>query len=180
MKSVIKTPIKDLKIIELFHMTDERGSFSKTYNQSSLEKLGLPPFTIKESFFSFSKKGVVRGMHFQLPPHDHSKIVFVPKGAVLDVVVDLRKKSDTYGQHMEIELSDQNYLALYIPSGFAHGFQALEDDTLIYYLVSSEYAPAYDTGIHYLSCDIEWPLEIKGTSDRDNTFVNFDQFESPF
>ena len=158
---------------------DNRGSFEKAFHDSNFRKEGID-FTLKESYFSFSKKDVIRGMHFQLPPHQHSKIVFCPVGAILDVIVDLRKNSPTYGQFFADELSAKNHKAYFIPEGFAHGFKALTEDAMTYYLVSSEYSKAHDTGILYNSIGIEWDVENPIVSERDLSFMKLSDFESPF
>src|ERR1041384_2693086 len=111
-------------LLQLPAFTDARGLFVKTFQDSLLHAQGIH-FTLKESYFSLSKKDVIRGMHFQTPPHQHSKIVFCPQGAILDVIIDLRKNSATYGRYYAQELSAENHLAYYIPEGFAHGFKSL-------------------------------------------------------
>src|ERR1700753_1478426 len=117
-------PLQGAFLITLPAPTDNRGLFIKTFHDTTLRKAGVD-FKLKESYFSLSKKDVIRGMHFQTPPHQHSKIVFCPYGAILDVIVDLRKNSPTYGQHYATELSLEKHNAYYIPEGFAHGFKAL-------------------------------------------------------
>jgi dTDP-4-dehydrorhamnose 3,5-epimerase len=158
---------------------DGRGSFVKSFGETRLRDAGID-FTLRESYFSFSKKDVIRGMHFQLPPHQHSKIVFCQQGAILDVIVDLRKDSPTYRQHFIHELSDKNNKALFIPEGFAHGFKSLTDNALTYYLVSSEYNKDYDTGIRYDSIGFDWEIKNPIISERDLSFVAIRDFESPF
>jgi dTDP-4-dehydrorhamnose 3,5-epimerase len=123
---------------------------------------------------------VIRGMHFQLPPHQHSKIVFCPRGAILDVILDLRKEQKTYGQYFKVELSAANHKALYIPEGFAHGFKALTDDSLTCYFVSSQYHKEADTGIRYDSFGMNWDEESPVVSPRDLSFAELSGFESPF
>jgi dTDP-4-dehydrorhamnose 3,5-epimerase len=156
-----------------------RGSFVKTFHETSLAKVGVE-FTLRESYFSFSNKDVIRGMHFQLPPHQHSKIVFCPHGAILDVIIDLRKNSPTYRQYFANELSGENHMGLYIPEGFAHGFKALTDDALTYYLVSSEYNTAHDAGIRFDSIGFDWGISNPTLSARDLSFAAMDDFNSPF
>ena len=158
---------------------DARGSFVKTFHDSTLASEGID-FTLQESYFSFSKKDVIRGMHFQLPPHHHSKIVFCPVGAILDVVVDLRKDSPTYGRYFAHELSAKNNRAFYIPKGFAHGFKSLTEDAMTYYLVSSEYNRHHDTGVRYDSIGFDWEVKDPILSERDLSFQRLDEFESGF
>jgi dTDP-4-dehydrorhamnose 3,5-epimerase len=167
------------KLITLPSSEDARGSFVKTYHETALAKHGIH-FSLKESYFSFSKKDVIRGMHFQLPPHDHSKIVFCPQGAIMDVILDLRKDSPTYRQYSTYQLSAENHHALFIPEGFAHGFKSLSDDALTYYLVSSEYSQPHDTGIRYDTIGLDWQVAAPILSARDLSFGPLDKFESPF
>lgn len=172
-------PLPDAKLLTLPAFPDERGMFVKTFHETTLAEAGIH-FTLKESYFSFSHKNVIRGMHFQLPPHQHAKIVFCPKGAILDVIIDLRKGSPTYGQFHAEELSDANHRAYYIPEGFAHGFKALTDDAMTYYLVSSEYHKASDTGIRWDSFGFDWRCAEPLISTRDASFAGLEDFQSPF
>jgi dTDP-4-dehydrorhamnose 3,5-epimerase len=165
-------------LITLPAFPDERGLFVKTFHQSTLHGQGIH-FPIAESYFSFSHKGVIRGMHFQTPPHAHAKIVFCPAGAILDVVLDLRKDSPTYGRHFSQELSAENHQALYIPVGCAHGFQALTEGAMTYYLVSTEWSKEHDTGVRWDSFGMQWAAgEVM--SDRDKGFPTLADFNSPF
>ena len=179
MWKVEELPLKDAKLITLPAFADARGTFVKTFHETILKEKGIN-FVLRESYFSLSKKDVIRGMHFQLPPHHHSKIVFCPQGAILDVIVDLRKSSPTYGQHFAHELSAENHLAYFIPEGFAHGFKSLTDDAITYYLVSSEYSQQHDTGIRYDSIGYGWGVDAPIISERDLSFVNMKEFDSPF
>ncbi|HRP89401.1 MAG TPA: dTDP-4-dehydrorhamnose 3,5-epimerase [Edaphocola sp.] len=167
------------KIIDMNTFIDNRGSFTKTFNQSLFKEIDID-FELKESYFSYSRKAVIRGMHFQLPPHEHSKIVFCPKGAILDVIVDLRKASKTFGQYHSQILSADNNKAFYIPKGFAHGFKALEDHSITYYLVSSEYHKESDTGILWDSFGLDWEEPLPIISERDSSFLSLNEFISPF
>jgi len=172
-------PLPDAKIIDLPAFADNRGWFVKTFNDSGWKEAGID-FTLRESYFSVSGKDVIRGMHFQTPPHQHAKIVFCPFGAILDVIVDLRKGSPTYGQHYAQELSAENHKAYYIPEGFAHGFKALTEGAITYYLVSSEYNQAADTGVLYDSIGFDWQLDAPVISARDLSFPTLEAFNSPF
>ncbi len=172
-------PLEGAMLITLPHSKDERGFFTKSFHETSLKKAGID-FTLRESYFSLSKKDVIRGMHFQTPPHQHSKIVFCPQGAILDVIIDLRKGSVTYGQYYAQELSAENHLAYYIPEGFAHGFKSLRDDAITYYLVSSEYRQANDTGILYDSFGFDWRVKKPVISPRDLSFPGLTDFKTPF
>lgn len=179
MWAVNKLPLADAQLITLPAFSDERGVFVKTFNDDDFKAIGIN-FQLKESYFSLSKTNVIRGMHFQLPPHQHSKIVFCPQGAILDVLVDLRKNSPTFGQHYAQELSAANQLAYFIPEGFAHGFKALTNDAMTYYLVSSCYNKAVDTGIRYDSFGFDWECEKPIISSRDLSFPSLQSFNSPF
>ena len=172
-------PLTGAKLITLPAPTDARGLFVKTFHDSTLHNSGID-FILKESYFSVSKRDVIRGMHFQTPPHQHSKIVFCPWGAILDVIVDLRKGSPTFGKHVAHELSAENHQAYFIPEGFAHGFKALTDDAMTYYLVSSEYCKEHDTGIRYDSIGLDWAVTEPIISARDLSFVKLEDFHSPF
>ncbi len=173
------TPLTGAFVIEMPKFKDERGDFTKTFHHSSFLKENLD-FDLKESYFSFSNLGVIRGMHFQKPPHQHAKIVFCPVGTILDVLLDLRKESPTYLQSFSIELSSDNHKAIFIPEGFAHGFQALKDNSMTFYLVSSEYNPENDTGIKWDSFDFPWNNNQPIISKRDRSFPDLTSFNSPF
>jgi dTDP-4-dehydrorhamnose 3,5-epimerase len=161
--------------------TDQRGDFVKTFHETALRELGLP-FEIKEEFYSTSHKNVVRGMHFQLPPADHIKLVYCLKGAVLDVVVDLRRNSPTFGRAHAEELSETNHRGFYIPAGFAHGFLSLTEGALMIYKTSTVHTPACDAGIHWNSFGFAWPLDAGApiVSKRDAEFVPLAEFNTPF
>ncbi|MDI9318951.1 MAG: dTDP-4-dehydrorhamnose 3,5-epimerase [Phycisphaerales bacterium] len=171
--------VQEATILDLPAFADPRGSFIKTFNDSLFQSWGIH-FQPKESYYSISNQGVIRGMHFQLPPHQHAKIVFCPVGAILDVAVDLRKTSPKYGHCFAQILSAENNKAFYIPEGFAHGFKSLTDGALTYYLVSSEYHPASDSGIAYDSIDFDWACDKPTLSKRDKNFICFADFQSPF
>ncbi len=173
-------PLEGAFLITMPRFTDERGVFIKTFNDDTFMQAADIGFELKESYFSTSKKGVIRGMHFQLPPYQHSKVVYCPQGAILDVIVDLRKESATYGQYYAHELSAENHKAYFIPEGFAHGFKALTDGAMTYYLVSSGYHKDSDTGILYNSIGYDWRVENPIISGRDLSFGTLAEFDSPF
>jgi dTDP-4-dehydrorhamnose 3,5-epimerase len=172
-------PLEGAFLITLPRFTDDRGVFVKSFNEDTFRQVGIG-FELKESYFSTSKKDVIRGMHFQLPPHQHSKVVYCPQGAILDVIVDLRKESPTYGQYYAHELSEDNHMAYFIPEGFAHGFKALTEGAMTYYLVSSGYDKESDTGILYNSIGYDWGVEHPIISERDLSFASLSEFDSPF
>lgn len=176
-----ETKLKGVFIISNFNATDDRGLFVKTFNKNAFEKEDLN-ITIRESYFSISNTNVIRGMHFQLPPDDHEKLVYVPKGKIIDVVVDLRKNSSTYQQHISIELSSANKKSIFIPKGLAHGFKSLEDDTITVYNVATEYNPDSDAGIRFDSFGFDWQIENPILSKRDREFQALQEFceNNPF
>jgi dTDP-4-dehydrorhamnose 3,5-epimerase len=153
-----KAPIEGLVIIEPRAFPDERGFFMESYKQSDFEKAGiLGPFV--QDNHSRSKRGVLRGLHFQRPPYAQGKLVRVSRGRAWDVAVDLRKGSPTFGKYFALELSESNRLMFWIPAGFAHGFLALEDDTELQYKCTAEYNAASDGGLRWNDPDIAiaWP-----------------------
>lgn len=158
---------------------DDRGFFVKTFHKTSFAEAGIHT-DFPEHFFSKSRKNVVRGMHFQTPPHAQAKVVFCVTGSVRDVVLDLRKGSPTYGEHIAEVLSSEDWGALYLPPGFAHGFVALEDDTTMAYLVGAEYAPSNDTGVRWDSFGCDWGLDNPIVSDRDKELTPLSDYDSPF
>ncbi len=176
---LLQTPIDGLKILEPNIFEDERGRFIKTYTESFFLSNGLN-IAIKESYYSLSHEDVIRGMHFQTPPFDHIKIVYVPCGKIIDVVLDLRKNSPSYGDFFNIELSDTNGKILIIPKGLAHGFKSLQNSTNVTYMQTSCYAPHNDYGIHYDSFGFDWETDNPKLSDRDGSFETFETFNSPF
>lgn len=158
--SVEKTPIEGLLIIVTNTFYDSRGFFQETYKQSAFAELGIQEKFVQDNH-SCSKKGVIRGIHFQHQPFAQGKLVKVIKGKVWDVAVDLRKNSPTFGKWFGIELSEENTnVSLYIPAGFGHGFASLEDDTHLIYKCTDEYNPQYDGGIKWNDPEIavDWKL----------------------
>ena len=158
---------------------DKRGFFRKTYHEELMSDFGLAT-SWKEEYFTTSKKDVIRGMHFQLPPNDHEKIVYCVKGSVMDVVLDLRTDSSTYGSSESFNLKENDGLALYIPRGFAHGFLSKEDDSILSYKVTSVYNPTSDSGILWNSFGFDWKIQTPILSDRDCNHTLFKDFESDF
>ncbi|MDN3632433.1 dTDP-4-dehydrorhamnose 3,5-epimerase family protein [Vibrio lentus] len=178
--------IKELEIPGCYQITpniftDDRGLFIKTFHSETLCEYGLD-LNLKEEFYSISKKNVLRGLHFQTPPSAHNKLVYCPKGAVLDFFVDVRIGSPTYGQHLSIELNEKNGVILYLPVGIAHGFLSLEDDSLMVYKTDSSYDPEADGGLLFSSCNIKLPLNAQQliTSERDLNLASFHEYKSEF
>lgn len=174
-----ETELKGCYIIDFFNAHDNRGSFVKPFHADTLLKNGLnADFT--ESFYSVSHKGVIRGMHFQTPPSQHVKLVYCCVGKLVDVILDVRKNSPTYGKSISVELTGANFKGVYIPEGMAHGFETLEDNTLMTYLTTAVYDPNADAGIRYDSFGHQWESKQPIVSDRDLSFEAFDQYQSPF
>ena len=175
------TPFEGLKIINPRVFPDKRGYFYEAYNKKSFEELNI--FTeFHQDNVSKSQKHVLRGLHFQHPPHAQAKLVSVISGAVLDVVVDLRKRSSTYGKYYSVNLDNQNKNMLLVPEGFAHGFITLEDNTIFSYKCSTIYCPDSDDTILWndLTLGINWQIENPIVSKKDISGKEFKSFKSPF
>jgi dTDP-4-dehydrorhamnose 3,5-epimerase len=155
------TGLAGLYLIEPMLLVDHRGFFAEVAKKSLFQRAGIPSEFVQENV-SLSNKGVTRGFHFQKFPHSQGKLVRCARGAIYDVVVDLRVDSPTFSQHRGFLLDDRRHLSLWIPSGFAQGFQALEDNTLISYKCTAEYAASHDAGIHLSdpSLNVHWPLPL--------------------
>ncbi|MFK5920721.1 MAG: dTDP-4-dehydrorhamnose 3,5-epimerase [Verrucomicrobiota bacterium] len=163
-------------LIELEPITDSRGSFTRTYCQHEFQNAGLPSNWVQCNHTITKKKGAIRGMHWQAEPKGEDKIVRCIKGAVFDVVVDVRKESKTFGQWEAFELSEDTPSQLFIPKGFAHGFQCLSENCHLYYQMSEFYDPDLARGIRWDDpvVDIEWPLECTCSSKRDENLPFLD------
>ena len=173
------TIIPGLFILSNQVFTDERGSFKKLLSESDFNRLSLES-NFAEIYYSINNKNVIRGMHFQIPPMDHVKIVYVSRGIALDVCLDLRQGSNTFGKCFSITLTDNDELYLYIPKGIAHGFASLEGDTIVNYAQTSNYSKEHDFGIKYDSFGFEWPVDKPIISKRDMEFPNFQDWNSVF
>lgn len=178
---VIKPNIDGLLVIKPDVFFDERGYFFENFNEKRFNDLGISDHFVQDNQ-SFSKKGVIRGLHFQCPPFAQSKLVRVIQGCVLDVAVDIRKGSPTYGQHFSVELTGENFLQFYIPTGFAHGFVALEDDTIFAYKCGAFYNKSSEASIRFNDPDlnIDWKTDPSIISEKDLVGVSFKDFNSPF
>lgn len=176
---LIKTSFEGLFVLKTVNFQDNRGGFQKLFNFDFFKENGLD-CDFKEFYYSVNNKNVVRGMHFQLPPFDHTKVVYVSKGHIKDVVVDIRKMSVTYGQCFSIELDDQRGQYLYIPKGFAHGFVSLEDGSIVNYAQTSCYSKEHDCGVDAMTIGFDWGVAEPIRSGRDLTFEELKVFNSPF
>jgi dTDP-4-dehydrorhamnose 3,5-epimerase len=166
----VKTTLDGLYEIHNKVFEDHRGGFVKTFHEETFRENNLET-NFKESFYSVSKKGVLRGMHFQKPPHDHVKLVYVTNGEILDVALDIRPNSESYGQCFSVNLSKSNAKSLYIPKGFAHGFLTLSESATVVYLTSTVHNPTADTGIHWNSFGFDWKITQPIISERDSNFI---------
>jgi dTDP-4-dehydrorhamnose 3,5-epimerase/CDP-3, 6-dideoxy-D-glycero-D-glycero-4-hexulose-5-epimerase len=175
---VVEEPLPGVYRIRLRELADARGRFVKTYSHSTFLAAGIA-FDFREEYFSVSKKNVVRGMHFQIPPHDHDKVVYCAVGAVEDVLLDIRSGPE-YGRVYSIVLSSDQPEVLFIAKGVAHGFRSLTDDSLMVYKTSTEYAPQHDRGILWNSFGHDWRISDPILSDRDRCHPAIGEFVSPF
>ncbi|WP_421656863.1 dTDP-4-dehydrorhamnose 3,5-epimerase [Leptothermofonsia sp. ETS-13] len=171
----ISTPLPDAYIIEPERLEDQRGFFARTWCQQEFMDQGLDPNLVQCSISFNHKKGTVRGMHFQAPPFAETKLVRCTQGAIYDVIVDLRPDSSTYLQWFAVELTAENRKALYIPKGFAHGFQTCVNNTEIFYQMSDYYTPNSARGFRWNdpSFKIDWPEEVTLISSRDQEYPDY-------
>jgi dTDP-4-dehydrorhamnose 3,5-epimerase len=161
---------------------DARGFVSETFKISALRDAGIADEWVQDNHSFSAQAGTIRGLHFQAPPMAQAKLVRVLLGAILDVALDIRRASVTYGQHIAVELSAENFAQLYIPAGFAHGFCTLTDNTEVLYKVSAEHAPAEEGGVLWNDPDlaIAWPVREAVTSPRDAQWPGLKDLVSPF
>jgi len=176
---LIDTKLDGVYIIENMVFEDQRGTFCKTFNSEAFSRNNLCN-NFKESYYSISQKNVIRGMHFQLPPHEHHKLVYVPHGEVVDVILDLRKNSDTFKEYITVNLSEENRNSVYIPKGLAHGFKSLKDNTITVYNVSTVYNENSDSGIHLNSFGLDWEIDKPIISEKDQKLIKLKDFDTPF
>jgi len=178
------TPVVLPRIIVLERHVDNRGCFSEIFHEQRLHGLGITCRFVQDNYSSSNRRGTLRGLHFQVPPRAQAKLVTVLKGRILDVAVDVRRGSPTFGKYVSIELSSESRHQIYIPIGFAHGFLTLEDDAVVMYKVSDYYAPAHDSGIRWNDPEIAFPWPLKDsdiiTSEKDRRLPMLKEFTSPF
>lgn len=183
---IVSLDIPEVKLITPKRFGDARGFFMETFSAPKLAEHGIERDWVQDNHSLSARPGVLRGLHFQAPPHAQAKLVRVTKGRVWDVAVDVRVGSPTYGKWVAAELSVENDQQMFIPEGFAHGFITLEPDTEFLYKVSSVYAPESDGGVIWDDPDLNlpWPLDgLEGgpqLSDKDTKLPKFADFESPF
>jgi dTDP-4-dehydrorhamnose 3,5-epimerase len=179
MFEVIQTTIPGCVEIRPRVVEDARGRFIKTFHQEAFAAMEMNTEWAEE-YYSVSRRYVLRGLHFQLPPHDHDKLVYCTDGEIWDAVVDLRQGSPAFGRYGVFHLSGEEAAMVYIPKGIAHGFLALSERATVMYKVSTIYAPQHDSGILWNSAGIPWPIENPTLSERDRNFVPLAAFRSPF
>lgn len=180
---IVSTSISDLVILEPKVFGDERGYFMETFQEEWFRQNVSDTKFIQDNE-SKSSKGVLRGLHFQTPPFNQAKLVRVIEGEVLDVAVDLRKSSPTYGQHHSILLTAENKKQFFVPNGFAHGFVVLSETAIFSYKVDNLYSPEHDSGIAWNDSDlnIDWQIDLDliQLSDKDKNQGSYGEFDSPF
>lgn len=177
-----KIALNGLILLKPVVFKDDRGLFFESHNSSKFNDFINEKVNFSQDNISISKKNVLRGLHFQKPPMAQAKLVQVIKGSVLDVTVDIRVKSATYGKHYKVKLSDKNKLQLWIPEGFAHGFLALEDNTVFSYKCTSAYSKTDEMDLKWNDplLDIDWGIKSPRISDKDELGASFQNFNSPF
>ena len=175
-----ETSLKGAFIIDIDRRKDERGFFARSFCQNEFREHGLKPIIAQSNIASNLKQGTLRGMHFQYPPAAETKLVRCTRGAIFDIIVDLRPESDTYLQHVALELTEDNVRAIYVPERFAHGYQALRDKTDTSYQVGEFYTPSADGGLKYDDprLNLKWPMPVSVISQKDQNFRLLDEIET--
>lgn len=175
-----ETSLPGAFVLDLEPRGDDRGFFSRTFCQREFAAHGLKPVVAQANLSFNYNKGTVRGLHFQFPPHAETKLVRCTRGAILDVIVDLRPESPTYLRHVAVELTADNRRSLYVPERFAHGYQVLEDHTETLYDVGDYYAPAAESGLRFDDprLAIAWPLPVTDISPKDIAWRTLDDVEA--
>jgi dTDP-4-dehydrorhamnose 3,5-epimerase len=174
-----ETKLKGAFIIDLERREDSRGFFARAFCQHEFAKHGLKTTIAQANIASNLKKGTLRGMHFQYPPAAETKLVRCPRGAIVDIIVDLRPESPTFLEHVAVELNEENQRAIYVPERFAHGYQVLRDNTDTSYQVGEFYFPDSEGGLMHDDprLKLKWPLPVSAISDKDQKFPTFDDVE---
>ena len=174
-----ETKLKGAYIIDIDRKNDGRGFFARAFCQNEFEAYGLKPLIAQANVAFNHKKGTLRGMHFQYPPAAETKLVRCTRGAILDIIVDLRPESPTYLQHIAVELNEDNHRALYVPERFAHGYQALRDNTETSYQVGEFYTPSVEDGLLHNDprLGLAWPLPVTVISEKDQAFELLEEIE---
>jgi dTDP-4-dehydrorhamnose 3,5-epimerase len=167
-----ETKLKGAYIIEINKLEDNRGFFGRTFCKKEFDTIGLKSNTLQANIAHNKHKGTLRGMHMQLAPFGETKLVRCTRGAIYDVIIDLRVYSETFKQWIGVELSAENFKMIYVPEGFAHGYLVLEDDTDITYQVTQYYTSSHETGVRWNdpAFNIQWPKEPRFISEKDRNF----------
>jgi dTDP-4-dehydrorhamnose 3,5-epimerase len=170
-----ETKLKDAFIIQPERLGDQRGFFARTWCQREFEARGLNPCLVQCNISFNKSKGTLRGMHYQTAPYEEAKLIRCTKGAIYDVIIDLSPDSRTFAQYMAVELTAENRTMLYVPKGFAHGFQTLTDNSEVFYQMSEFYVPQYARGVRWNdpAFAIEWPPDERIILERDQTYPDF-------
>lgn len=184
MLEVRSLAIPDVKMVRSKRFSDTRGYFYETFRRSAFAENGIPYDFIQDNQSRSERVGTVRGLHFQRPPFAQAKLVRVLRGAILDVVVDLRRRSPTFGKHVSVKLDSESDEQLLVPKGFAHGFCTLEPQTTVFYKVDEVYSPDHDGGVYWADpkLAIEWPVAPSAAqlSPKDRELPTFDRLASVF
>jgi dTDP-4-dehydrorhamnose 3,5-epimerase len=175
-----ETKLKGAFLIDIERREDSRGYFARGFCQHEFKAHGLKPVIAQGNIAYNKRKGTIRGMHFQFPPAAETKLVRCVRGGILDIIVDLRPESETYLQHVAVELNEDNQRALYVPERFAHGYQALQDDTFTTYSVGEFYTPNAEGGLKYddPGLGLAWPLPVSVVSEKDEKFRPLAEIEA--
>ena len=170
-----ETDLPGAYILDVEMINDERGFFARTWCQQEFHSAGIKVQWVQSNISWNAGRGTVRGMHYQAAPHEEAKLIRCTAGSLYDVIIDLRRDSPTFLKHMGVELSHSNHRMLYIPEGFAHGFQTLEDGTEALYMMSHHYVPESARGVRWNDplLGIQWPLETRMISERDRSYPDF-------
>lgn len=176
-----RTDVNDARLIELEPHGDQRGFFARTMCSQEFAEHGLASGFIQQNVSFSARRGTLRGLHYQIRPYAEAKLVRCIRGAIVDVIVDLRADSTTYLHHQKFELTDDNRLQLYVPPGFAHAFQTLSDDVEVSYLVTAAYQPQAERGLRYNDkrLGIDWPVPVAVLSDKDATWPLISEHDAP-
>ena len=172
-----KTDFEGVFIIELEKQVDERGFFARSWDKKEFEINGLNSNLTQCNISLNQKKGTIRGLHYQKKPYEEAKLIRCTKGRLFDVIIDLRSNSKNFKKWLNVDLNEENYKMLYIPEGFAHGFQTLENNTEVFYQMTQDYMPKFAYGIRWddIQFNIEWPIKSPILSEKDKRFSDFNE-----
>lgn len=174
-----ETKLKGAFIIDIEKKGDNRGFFARAFCKNEFREHGLNPDIVQGNIAFSKEKGTLRGMHFQYPPAAETKLVRCTRGKIIDIIIDLRPESSTFLEHISVELSEDNYRALYVPERFAHGYQVLEDNTETSYQVGEFYTPGEEGGLPYNdpTFDLQWPMNVTELSEKDSNWKSYEEIK---